>query len=43
MTALQQRNLAEYIKKAAAKMYLAENPNMLSETADMIKKLINKK
>jgi hypothetical protein len=37
---LQQRNLAENIRKAAVKMYLAENPNMLGETTDMIKKLI---
>lgn len=37
--ALQQRGLAENIKNMAAKFYLAENPSMLGETVNMLKKL----
>jgi hypothetical protein len=43
VSTLQARNLVENIKKAAVKMYLAENPTMLDETMDIIKNLLNKK
>jgi hypothetical protein len=43
MNVLTNRNLIEGIKKVAVKMYLAENPNMLDETMDIIKNLLNKK
>jgi hypothetical protein len=43
VSTLQNRNLVENIKKAAVKMYLAENPTMLDETMDIIKNLLNKK
>jgi hypothetical protein len=36
---LQQRNIAENIRKMATKFYIAENPDMLDETVGMIKKL----
>lgn len=43
LRALQQRNLAEGIRSIAAKLYLAEYPDMLGETVDMLKQLKNKK
>ena len=42
MQALQQRNLAENIKHTLAKMYLAENPTMLGETVNLLKKHLKK-
>jgi hypothetical protein len=42
MQALQQRNLAENIKHTIAKMYLAENPTMLGETVNLLKKHLKK-
>jgi hypothetical protein len=39
LRALQQRDLAENLRKFATKLYLAENPHMLDETVGMIKKL----
>jgi hypothetical protein len=42
MSALQQRNLAENIRHTLAKMYLAENPTMLGETVNLLKKHLKK-
>jgi hypothetical protein len=42
MQALQQRNLAENIRHTLAKMYLAENPTMLGETVNLLKKHLKK-
>ena len=39
LNALQQRGLAENIKKLAAKFYLEENPHRLNETVNILKQL----